>query len=102
MDVLVQLPIGKKESAPARGGPLAPVKSSCVTAEPEVVVPLDAQLEQFIESGFASSRAGADAGLRFIVVAFSARKPMRAKRSPHRGERPEAVRIFPAGPCFGR
>src|SRR5882762_3876663 len=72
INVFVHLPIGQKKSPPKRSGPFAAVESSRVAAQPKVVVALDAQFEQFVEGCLASARAGADSGLRLIIVTFCA------------------------------
>src|SRR5207302_6676333 len=102
INVLVQLPICKKISPPERSSALAAVKRSGMPAKPQVVVAFDAQFEQFIESRFACSRACLNLRVHLIVVAFCARKPMRAKRSAERGEWPEPISKLPAGLCLGQ
>ena len=54
----------------------SPIDCAGVSAKPEVVVALDAQLEEFIHGDFSQSATSAKSRLHFVVIALGLWKPM--------------------------
>src|SRR5262245_47233064 len=71
-----------------------------MATKPEIVVALDAQLEQLVQRGLAHRAARANVRLHFVVIAFSLRKPVRHKRPAQRSKRSQAVRESTARLCL--
>src|SRR5258707_7309138 len=77
VNVLVHAEVRQKIAAAKRRGALAAVGSASVAAQPQIVVALDAELEELIERHAAQRGACANAGAQFVVVAGGARQPVR-------------------------
>src|SRR5262249_13777783 len=107
VDILVEFPIGEEIVATEGGAAFAPVASSDVRPQPEVVVALDAQDEKFVERGLAESLAGADLSAHLVIVARALREPSRLHRTLKLGEDgrllgPDAAELSRGAPRHGK
>src|SRR5450432_3096280 len=91
VDVLVHFPVRQKVAPPQRCRSLASVARPRMPAQPQIVVPLDAQLKQLVERNVAKRFARANLRLYFVVVTLRLRKPVRAKRPARGTERSQAI-----------
>src|SRR5262249_803270 len=68
INVFVEFPIGQEIPPAKRGVAFAIFQRAFVAAQPQIVVALHAKLEQFIQRGMPSQRAGADRATHLVVV----------------------------------
>src|SRR5207253_9236287 len=94
VNVLIHFPVSQKISTTERRCSLAPMIGSGMSAQPQIVVALDAQLKEFIERKFTLHISCAHLRLHLVIVALRLRKPVRIKRSLHTAELTNIVGTF--------
>src|SRR5207249_9625582 len=73
--------------APQRRRAFSSLARSDMSPQPEVVVPLESQREEFVKERLAKSLSGLDPRAGLIVIALRLRKPMDAQRADRKSTR---------------